>query len=123
MIVVTASNSLDPTRCREGSLSEGEFILVPYNDGGVISCSTMDLPFQSEQYARRADWWKLPARFKHFWRALTDGERGVLDRLLSRDFPGRDELAVQAQNAAVTSIDREGSLRFCVTGPAANIAE
>jgi hypothetical protein len=65
MIVVTASNALDLTRCREDSLSEGEFMLVPYNDGGVISCSTMDLPFQSEQNATRADWWKLPARLKH----------------------------------------------------------
>ena len=55
------------------------------------------------------------------WRALTRRERAVLDRLLSRHFPGRDELAAQLDAALVSPIDREGSLAFQVSGPIAMV--
>ena len=55
------------------------------------------------------------------WRALKDAEAAVLGFLLSREFPGRDELVVQSQSARVSEIDREGSLQFRVTAPLAPV--
>lgn len=45
----------------------------------------------------------------------------MLDRLLSQDFPGCRELALQLGNATVSRIDRDGSLRFRVGGPRADV--
>jgi hypothetical protein len=59
---------------------------------------------------------------KRGWRALSDQERAVVDRLLSQDFPGRRELALQLEAAMVSRIDPEGSLQFRVTGPEADVA-
>jgi hypothetical protein len=39
-------------------------------------------------------------------------ERSLIDRLLSAEFPGKDELVSQATDALVEPIDTEGSLRF-----------
>jgi hypothetical protein len=52
-------------------------------------------------------------------RKLTEFERGVLDRMLENDFPGRDELRAQIESADVSEFegDDSGSLRFQVTGP------
>lgn len=46
----------------------------------------------------------------------------MVARLLSQDFPGRRELALQVEAAMVSRIDPEGSLRFRVTGPEADVA-
>jgi len=56
------------------------------------------------------------------WRTMTDRERALVDRLLSRSFPGRDELVAQLQTVTVCRIDCEGSLEFRVSGPLANLA-
>jgi len=56
------------------------------------------------------------------WRKMTDREKALVDRLLSRGFPGRDELAAQLRTATVSRIDCDGSLEFRVSGPAANLA-
>ncbi|WP_300781040.1 hypothetical protein [Enhydrobacter sp.] len=40
----------------ESSATEDEFLIVPYEDGGIISVSGTELPFQKE--ARVAEWWK-----------------------------------------------------------------
>jgi hypothetical protein len=55
------------------------------------------------------------------WRALEAGEAAILDVLLATDFPGRSELAVQARSARVRRFDGEGSLRFQVEGPPAQV--
>jgi hypothetical protein len=55
------------------------------------------------------------------WRTLEPGEVAVLDLLLATDFPGRSELAVQARSALACRIDHEGSLRFKVGGPHAEV--
>jgi hypothetical protein len=57
------------------------------------------------------------------WRELTDAEKRVLDRLLSIAFVGRAELAVQANCASVSRIDREGSLQFRTVGPFAPVRQ
>ena len=54
-------------------------------------------------------------------RALEPQEVAVLDLLLATDFPGRSELAAQARSARVRRIDHEGSLRFQVDGPQADV--
>lgn len=55
------------------------------------------------------------------WRALEPAEVAVLDLLLANDFPGRSELAAQARSALASRIDHEGSLRFQVDGPQAEV--
>jgi uncharacterized protein DUF6984 len=55
------------------------------------------------------------------WRRLTDQERLVLDRLLSKGFSGRDELVAQLQSAMVRPIDDEGSLKIRASGPQAPV--
>lgn len=46
------------------------------------------------------------------FRAMTPYERRVLSRLLSQDFPGRDELAIQLIHCRVRTIDEDGSLEI-----------
>ena len=55
-------------------------------------------------------------------RPLADGERAILDRLLSDYFPGRDALLAQAHDVQVRPIDPDGSLVF-VPDPDAPRAE
>lgn len=50
-------------------------------------------------------------------RALTNPEVTLLNRLLERDFPGRDEIAKQVNSARVEQIDSNGSLKFFVSSP------
>ena len=57
------------------------------------------------------------------WRKLTEAEKRVLERLLSSPFAGRDELAVQADRASVSRIDRAGSLQFRTVGPSAPVSQ
>lgn len=57
------------------------------------------------------------------WRKLTEAEQRVLERLLSSPFAGRDELAVQADRASVSRIDRAGSLQFRTVGPSAPVSQ
>ena len=45
------------------------------------------------------------------------------DRLLSSAFAGRNELAIQADSASVSRIDREGSLQFRTIGPSAAVSQ
>lgn len=55
------------------------------------------------------------------WRQPTDNERRLIEKLLSRDFPGRDALRVQLEAAHVLTIDKEGSLQFRASGPSADV--
>lgn len=64
----------------------------------------------------------VPWADKIEWRALDPREWAVLDRLLTADFPGRDELVAQARIALVRRIDAAGSLRFRVDGAPAAVA-
>jgi len=50
-------------------------------------------------------------------RALTNSEVRLLNRLLERDFPGRDEIAKQVNSARVEQIDINGSFKFFVSRP------
>jgi hypothetical protein len=45
-------------------------------------------------------------------RELTIWEKGVLTKLLSPSFPGRDELVEQLSGCRVQRLDTEGSLKF-----------
>jgi hypothetical protein len=55
-------------------------------------------------------------------RPLTEHERDVLAALFRAEFPGRSELAQQAQTAIVRSLDTNGSLAFVeVGGPLAEV--
>lgn len=45
------------------------------------------------------------------WRLLTDYERGILDRLLTVDFPGRDSV-LAAVDDQVRQVDRCGCIEF-----------
>ena len=45
-------------------------------------------------------------------RPLTALERGYIDRLLTADFPGRDEVAQQLTSALARRIDNEGSVEL-----------
>lgn len=55
------------------------------------------------------------------WRDPSRREADVLAHLFQIDFPGRDNLAAQASSAQVCRIDAEGSLRFLVDGPLAEV--
>jgi hypothetical protein len=55
------------------------------------------------------------------WRDLSERERLVLDRLLTKNFSGRAELVLPLQSAMVRSIDDEGSLKIRTSGPRAPI--
>lgn len=50
----------------------------------------------------------------HSFRPLSSSEHKLLDRLLSPDFPGRDELVQQLDDCEVREIDDNGSLEFKV---------
>lgn len=52
-------------------------------------------------------------------RVPTDRERGLLNRLLEANFPGRDEVAGLLQNVQVRRIDDEGSLEIRSKNPGA----
>jgi hypothetical protein len=55
-------------------------------------------------------------------RPLAEDERNVLAALFRAQFPGRSELAQQAQVALVRSLDTNGSLAFVqVGGPSAEV--
>jgi len=53
------------------------------------------------------------------YRRLTDAERTIGERLLSQDFPGRDELLVQWRQCRACTIDEDGGLAFMVDDSAA----
>lgn len=55
------------------------------------------------------------------WRDPSRREVDVLAHLFRADFRGRDNLAAQARNAQVCRIDADGSLRFLVDGPLAEV--
>lgn len=48
------------------------------------------------------------------FRQLTDNERRLVNRLLEKDFPGRDAISEQVNEALVKQIDENGSLEFDV---------
>lgn len=48
------------------------------------------------------------------WRELTTDEMALLERLLSPDFPGKEELLAQIRHCLVKVIDEDGSLEFDV---------
>ncbi|MEY4394995.1 MAG: hypothetical protein EBT92_18940 [Planctomycetes bacterium] len=48
------------------------------------------------------------------FRELKVEERALLERLLSTDFPGKEELLVQIRHCLVRGIDEDGSLEFDV---------
>ncbi len=48
-------------------------------------------------------------------RSMTPAEMALLEKLLSVDFPGRDELHAQIQSAVVSKIDEDGSLAIAVS--------
>lgn len=56
------------------------------------------------------------------WRQPTQRERRLIEKLLSVDFPGRDDLRRQMDTAEVSDIDEVGSLHFLVSGPSATVA-
>lgn len=45
-------------------------------------------------------------------RELTDLERGYLERLLTVDFPGREQVAKQLESVVARRIDEEGSVEL-----------
>ena len=50
-------------------------------------------------------------------RQLSDRERGLLEKLLSVDFPGRDELRTQMASLTAEQIEDDGTLRLrCDSG-------
>jgi hypothetical protein len=50
----------------------------------------------------------------HTFRGFTSYEREIIDRLLEKAFPGRDEIWEQMQNCLVRAIDEDKSLEFLV---------
>ena len=50
----------------------------------------------------------------HTFRDLTTHEQGIIDRLLEKAFPGRDEICEQMKNCLVRIIDEDESLEFLV---------
>ena len=48
------------------------------------------------------------------YRALSSYERGILDRLLEADFPGRSQISEQLGKCLVRTVDKEGSLELHV---------
>jgi hypothetical protein len=54
------------------------------------------------------------------FRPLDNRERGLLEKLLEVDFPGRDELRVQMGSLTGKQIEKDGTLRLrCASGPPA----
>jgi len=54
---VESKKALDAIREKETENRALSFILIGYNDGGVLSISSRYLPFHDE--AQRADWWTI----------------------------------------------------------------
>jgi hypothetical protein len=52
------------------------------------------------------------------WRSLSFAEQEMLRRLLATEFPGKNELLVQAKSASVKDLDDEGSIAL---DPGANV--
>ena len=53
----TQAAPLDDAVARiESARPSDEFVIVAYQDGGIISVSGRQLPFQ--EHAKRADWWR-----------------------------------------------------------------
>ena len=50
----------------------------------------------------------------HTFRDLTTREQGIIDRLLEKAFPGRDEICEQMKKCLVRTIDEDESLEFLV---------
>jgi hypothetical protein len=50
----------------------------------------------------------------HTFRDLTTHEQGIIDRLLEKAFPGRDEICEQMKKCLVRTIDEDESLEFLV---------
>ena len=50
----------------------------------------------------------------HAFRHFTALEQGIIDRLLEKAFPGRDELCEQMKKCLVRTIDADKSLEFLV---------
>jgi hypothetical protein len=54
------------------------------------------------------------------FRPLDDRERGLLEKLLEADFPGRDELRAQMSSLTGKQIEEDGTLSLrCASGPPA----
>ncbi len=56
-------------------------------------------------------------------RKLTESEVNLINRLLEKDFPGRDAIAEQISSALVEQIDANGSLKFFVNRDANAVTE
>ena len=50
----------------------------------------------------------------HTFRDLTPHEQGIIDRLLEKAFPGRDEICEQMKKCLVRTIDEDKSLECLV---------
>ena len=50
------------------------------------------------------------------WRELTPEERGVIARILEKDFPGRDALRAQLDSARARDMDEVGSIEIQALG-------
>ncbi|HEY1528192.1 MAG TPA: hypothetical protein VGH51_18345 [Candidatus Angelobacter sp.] len=56
------------------------------------------------------------------FRKLDDRERGLLEKLLEVEFPGRDELRAQLASVTAKQIEKDGTLKLrCDLGPPAAI--
>jgi hypothetical protein len=54
------------------------------------------------------------------YRTLDDREKGLLEKLLEADFPGRDELRAQISSLTGKQIEDDGTLSLrCASGPPA----
>jgi hypothetical protein len=51
---------------------------------------------------------------EHTFRDFTTHEQGIIDRLLEKAFPGRDEICEQMKKCLVRTIDEDESLEFLV---------
>ena len=54
------------------------------------------------------------AKNDHTFRGFTPHEQGIIDRLLEKAFPGRDEICEQMKSCLVRTIDEDKSLGFLV---------
>jgi hypothetical protein len=52
------------------------------------------------------------AKNEHTFRNFTAHEREIIDRLLEKTFPGRDEICEQLRKCLVRTIDEDKSLEF-----------
>ena len=66
----------------------------------------------SEPIIRRTD---MLEKNMEDYRAQTEWERGLFDRLLEASFSGRDQLKAQLREAVVRKIDEKGGLAIRVT--------